>query len=81
MKRIVIAAACSLAVAACASNEMALQRAAAEQIGNNTSPSDIQVSDVQRGMMNVSWTATAPDGKYECSADDMVRRPLCTKAE
>lgn len=66
--------------AGCASNIQSLQRESARVIGNNLRPSDITITDVQRGALNVDWKATTPDGtKYDCNADDMVRRVNCVK--
>jgi uncharacterized protein YcfL len=54
-------------IAGCASN-------------NNLRPSDITITDVNRGAFNVDWKATTPDGTtYDCNADDMVRRVNCVK--
>ena len=44
-----------------------------DALGSNT------VSDIQRGITDVKWKASAPTGNYDCSADDMVRRVYCTK--
>ena len=67
-------------IVSCASNIQSLQRESARNIGNNLKPSDITISDVKRGALNVDWKATTPDGTtYDCSADDMVRRVNCVK--
>lgn len=67
-------------IAGCASNIQSLQRESARSIGNNLKPNDVTISEVNRGAMNVDWKATTPDGtKYDCSADDMVRRVNCVK--
>jgi hypothetical protein len=66
-------------LAACQSTGPALQRATAMQIGGNTDPNDVQVSNVVRRMNDVSWTADTKNGHYSCTADDNVRRPICTK--
>lgn len=67
-----------LALAACASSVESLQSASAISIGNNTRPTNVTVSNVQRGATEVRWTATLPSGAtYSCAADDMVRRPYC----
>lgn len=63
----------------CASTGGNLQRETARSIGGNISPEQVTVSDVDRGATSVKWKASAPTGKYDCSADDMVRRVLCTK--
>ena len=66
----------------CASNIQSLQRESARNIGNNLRPSDITITDVQRGALNVSWKSTTPDGtRYDCNADDMVRRVNCVKVK
>lgn len=64
----------------CASTTPNLQRASALAIGNIT-PEAIQVAQVQRSVTAVKWQALTPQGTYGCSADDMVRRPLCVKGE
>jgi len=63
----------------CASTGDNLQRETARSIGGNVSPEQVTVSDIDRGATSVKWKATAPNGRYDCSADDMVRRVLCTK--
>ncbi len=68
-----------LFVSGCASTTESLERATAMSIGNNTAPESITVSDVDRGVTTVKWSAVAPSGHYSCSADDMVRRPYCVK--
>ncbi len=77
--RVAASAALVCILAACASTGENLQRETARSIGGNVSPDQVTVSDVDRGVTNVKWKATAPGGKYECSADDMIRRVLCTK--
>lgn len=81
MKKLLIL--CSIALlflAGCASNIQSLQRESARNIGNNLNPSDITITDVKRGALNVYWKATTPDGTtYDCNADDMVRRVNCVK--
>ena len=81
MKKLLIL--CSIALlflAGCASNIQSLQRESARNIGNNLKPSDITITDVKRGALNVEWKATTPDGTtYDCNADDMVRRVNCVK--
>jgi len=67
-------------IVSCASNIQSLQRESARNIGNNLKPTDIIISDVKRGALNVDWKATTPDGTtYGCSADDMLRRINCVK--
>lgn len=63
----------------CANTDANLMRETARSIGGNVSPDEVAVTDVDRGMTNVTWKATAPTGNYDCSADDMVRRVLCVK--
>lgn len=63
----------------CSSTGDNLQRETARSIGGNVSPEQVTVSDIDRGATSVKWKATAPNGRYDCSADDMVRRVLCTK--
>jgi hypothetical protein len=64
--------------AGCASTPENLQRETARVIGD-ISPEQVQVSHVRRGVTDVKWEANTPKGAYNCSADDMVRRPLCNK--
>ena len=63
----------------CASTGDNLQRETARSIGGNVSPEQVTVSNVDRSATSVKWKASAPTGNYDCSADDMVRRVLCTK--
>jgi len=63
----------------CANTDANLMRETARSIGGNVSPDQVTVTNVDRGMSNVTWKAAAPAGNYDCSADDMVRRVLCTK--
>jgi hypothetical protein len=63
----------------CASTGDNLQRETARSIGGNVSPEQVTVSDIDRGVSDLKWKAAAPSGNYDCSADDMVRRVLCTK--
>ena len=63
----------------CASTEANLQRESARVIGQGTSPSQVAISNIDRGLTNVSWTAETSKGKFNCSADDMVRRVNCVK--
>lgn len=63
----------------CASTEDNLQRETARSIGGNVAPSQVTVSNIERGATSLKWKAATPYGRYECSADDMVRRVLCIK--
>ena len=63
----------------CASSKESLQRETARNIGGNTLPEAVTVSNVNRGAMSVTWDAQTPNGSYSCSADDMVRRTHCVK--
>lgn len=55
-----------------------LKLASAGNIKGDYIPSEIEVSDIDRGTYTVEWTALTIDGKkYKCSADDMVRRVSC----
>ncbi len=74
-----IAFAAATLMLGCANTGANLQRETARSIGGNVSPEQVAVSDVDRGATAVKWKATAPTGKYECSADDMLRRVLCVK--
>lgn len=42
-------------------------------------PDTVSVFEIHRGMTDVTWKAATPKGSYKCSADDMVRRPTCSK--
>ena len=81
MKKLFILCSITLfSIAGCASNPQSLQRESARNIGNNLKSSDITITDINRGAMNVDWKATTPDGTiYDCNADDMVRRVNCVK--
>jgi hypothetical protein len=61
-----------------ASSEANLQRETGRIL--NVDPVRISVYEIDRHATNVSWKATTPDGTYNCSADDMVRRPACFPA-
>lgn len=63
----------------CASTEANLQRESARSIGHGLSPDQIVISNVNRGITNVSWVAASPKGRFNCYADDMVRRVNCVK--
>lgn len=67
----------AVALSACASSDQSLQTATASSIGGRVTPDRVVVDSVERGMMNVTWTATVNGQRYTCSADDMVRRPYC----
>jgi starvation-inducible outer membrane lipoprotein len=71
--------AAGLLLAGCASTDDNLQRETARSIGQNLSPDAISVTNIDRGMTNVRWDAATPNGAYQCSADDMVRRVVCVK--
>ena len=80
MKILLLCSVASILLVGCASNTESLQRESARNIGGNLRPGDITVTDVNRGAMNVYWKATTPKGtKYDCNADDMVRRVNCVK--
>ena len=68
----------ALACGACANSDANLKRESARVIGG-LSPEDITVTEVNRGMMNVDWKANTQKGVYNCSSDDMMRRPFCVK--
>ena len=63
----------------CASTGDNLQRETARVIGGNVAAEQVTISEVDRSATAVKWKATAPTGRYACSADDMVRRVLCVK--
>ena len=64
----------------CKSTSASLQRATATTIGN-TLASQVIISNVKRGVSNVSWDAKKDGECYKCEADDMVRRTNCVKVE
>jgi hypothetical protein len=68
-----------LILAGCASTGDNLQRETARFLGENVSPDSVSVSNVDRGATSVRWDAITPNGPYQCSADDMVRRVHCVK--
>ena len=58
-----------------------LARETARTIGG-LRPDQVTISDVKRGMTNVSWVATTSTGAiYDCASDDMVRRVNAVKRE
>jgi hypothetical protein len=70
----------ALTLLACQSNIGSLQRAAAMSMNPTPLPDSVRVTEVHRGASSVKWVATHPNGDvYDCSADDMVRRPICVK--
>lgn len=73
-----VAAAGLLACAGCASTGDNIQRETARFIGS-VAPEDVKVWAVERGATNVKWEASTPQGRYSCSADDMMRRTYCVK--
>lgn len=62
----------------CASMPSNLRRATADSVGG-ISAHEVLVSNVHRGLRNVSWQADTPKGQFDCSADDMLRRVSCVK--
>lgn len=80
MKRLVlsVSAIVTASLLGCASTPENLQRETARSIGGLTSD-QVTVTNVQRGVTNVSWKAETPNGRYSCEADDMVRRVNCVK--
>ena len=66
----------AILVTGCASNPLALQSATASHF-TNVIASDVTVSDIDRGVLNVSWTANVNGTNYACEADDMIRHSNC----
>lgn len=66
-------------LSACASTNANLQRESARLMTPVPNPDNVKISDVQRSASSVKWVATGASGIYDCSADDMMRRPLCVK--
>jgi hypothetical protein len=79
MKLIILVLVTLFFFSGCASTDTNLQLETARSIGGNVGPEQVKVSDINRGMSDVKWKASAPAGNYDCSADDMVRRVLCVK--
>lgn len=70
----------SLSVIGCANTSSNLKRETARFIGD-VSSDKVTVSDVKRGITDVTWTAETTDGRaYHCEADDMVRKVHCVNA-
>ena len=67
-----------LGLIGCASTNANLQRETARFIGD-IHPEQVMISNIVRGATAVKWEAETPKGKYDCSADDMVRRVYCLK--
>jgi hypothetical protein len=78
MKKIIFLVFATFIFIACANTDANLRRETARSIGNLT-PDEVTVSDVDRGITNVDWKATTPNGNYKCNADDMLRRVNCVK--
>jgi hypothetical protein len=69
-----------MVLAACASSIENLQFATATTIGGHARPESIAITDVRRGATEVNWVAAAPNhAVYACHADDMLRRPQCSR--
>ena len=68
----------TITLVGCASTSANLQRETARSIGY-VKPEQVTVSEVKRGITDVRWKADSPKGKYDCSADDMLRRVHCVK--
>jgi hypothetical protein len=79
MKRVLYVLAVVGLLSACASTAENLQRETARSFGSDINPSDVAVSNINRGVTSVSWDAAAKGVNYNCSADDMVRRVYCVK--
>lgn len=67
-----------LLFAGCASAPENLQRETARYLGD-IHPDKVTITNVERSVTSVKWQADTPKGKYDCSADDMVRRVHCVK--
>ena len=65
-------------LSACASSVANLQRETAKSVGN-IPPDSVYITSVDRGATSVTWEALTSKGKYNCSADDMVRSVYCLK--
>ena len=65
-----------LMIFGCASTPENLKRETARYIGD-LHPEQVEVYNIKRGATEVKWEADTPNGKYSCSADDMVRRVQC----
>jgi uncharacterized protein YcfL len=63
----------------CASSLTNLQRETARVLGHQLHPSSVEVSNIDRRMTSVTWTATAQGRSYLCHADQMVQRPYCVE--
>jgi hypothetical protein len=79
MRSVLAFVALGLILSGCASSTESLQRETARNIGGDVLPEKVNISNVNRGAMSVTWDAQTPKGSYSCSADDMVRRALCVK--
>lgn len=60
----------------CATMPSNLKQATAGSVGG-ISPNEILVSNVHRGVRDVSWVADTPKGQFDCSSDMMVHRVRC----
>lgn len=92
MKRVLFA--CALAAALCAApaalawganSDSNLKQYMAQRVMEDTrqqtDPEQITLINVRRGMFRVTWQADTPNGRYACSADDMMRNPSCTRLD
>lgn len=69
-----------LSMASCQSSTASLQRATASSVGNTLSD-EVVITNVKRGVSNVTWDAKKGNECFKCEADDMVRRTNCVKTE
>ena len=60
----------------CATMPSNLKQATAGSVGG-ISPNEVLVSNVHRGVRDVSWVADTPKGQFDCSSDMMVHRVRC----
>jgi hypothetical protein len=77
--RLAVTATITLLLDACASSIENVQRETARSIGGDVLPDMVVVKNLDRGVTSVKWDAETPNGRYACSADDMMRRVLCVK--
>jgi len=63
----------------CTSSDIALKRATATEVGQNATPDQIKLSNIDHTVVDVRWEAQTPLGTYVCSSDDAMRRPNCVK--
>jgi hypothetical protein len=65
----------------CASSIGNIQRETALNIGGGVHPDSVEVTNVSRMPLETRWDAKANGKRYNCFADDMMRKVNCIPAQ